>query len=77
MRVRLTKLALGMLKRFTLRCFVTRNMTIYLQIRDDSVSPLLPAAGEDRIEQLGADELMERSEIATVAACTAAQINGL
>jgi len=52
-------------------------MTIYLQISDDSVSPPLPAAWEDRIEQLGAGELMERPEIATVAACTAAQINGL
>jgi len=67
-----------MLKTLYLWFFVTRrNMTIYLQISDDSVSPPLPAAWEDRIEQLGAGELMERPEIATVAACTAAQINGL
>jgi len=32
-------------------------MTIYLQISDDSVSHPLPAAWEDRIEQLGAGEL--------------------
>lgn len=42
-------------------------MTIYLQSSDDSVTPPLTAVGEDGIEQLRADVLMERSEIGTAA----------